>query len=184
MGRVPPTFVQYLTVARSKARRGVFLAIEEATACYEWTERRIAAIRSRTRKESQKLQDAFREKETYLNKLLTDSQEPALLMNDSRRLLAVNPAGLRLFGISDKNIKNFTLDAFIPWKQISWFKRHGPPFLRGRERWGKCQITRLDGSVRTAEFTFQSNFVPGRHLSKFHECYSPPQLPLPLDAEE
>jgi PAS domain-containing protein len=178
------SFEDYLSVARSKARRGLFIAIDQAGACYEWTQKKLAAVRSRTRKESQRIQDAFREKETYLNKLLTDSQEPVVVMNDSRRLLAVNPAGLRLFGISERNVRNFTLDAFLPWRQIPWFELHGLPFLRGRERCGKCQITRLDGSVKTAEFMFQANFIPGRHLSKFHECYRPSQLPPQLDPEE
>lgn len=184
MERLHFTFDDYLATAKSKANRGLFMAIEQASACFQWSQERLAAIQSRTRQESLRLQEAFREKETYLNKLLADSQEPVVVMNDSRRLLAVNPAGLRLFGISDKHVRDFTLDAFLPWGQIPWFKRSGPPFLRGRERSGKCQITRLDGSVRIAEFMFQANFVPGRHLSKFHECCRPPKIPPPLDLPE
>jgi PAS domain-containing protein len=135
-------------------------------------------------KEHHRLQEAFREKETYLAKLLSDSQEPVVVMNDSRRLLAANQAALSLFGISDKHRRDFTLDAFLPWGQIPWFERSGPPFLRGRERCGECQIRRLDGSVRIAEIMFHANFVPGRHLSKFHERCRLPNLHPPLDLPE
>lgn len=156
------------------------MAVEQASACFQWTQKKLAAIRSRTMKEHQRLHDAFREKESSLAKLLADSAEPIVVMNDSRRLLAVNQAALRLFGISDKHVRDFTLDAFLPWGQIPWFERSGPPLIRGRERCGKCQIRRLDGSVRIADFMYQANFVPGRHLSKFHECLRPPRLPMDI----
>jgi PAS domain S-box-containing protein len=132
-------------------------------------QRAVVAIGSRAKKEHQRLQGALREKENHLTKLLADSPESIIVMNDSHRFLAVNQAALMLFGISDKNVTNFTLDAFLRLSQIPCFERSGPPFVRGKERWGECQIRRLDGSVRIVEFTFQANFVPGRHLSKFRE---------------
>lgn len=169
MERIPDNFEEYLSVAKSRAKLGLFFAVEPS-ACVEWAQKGFAAVVTSTKKAHQRLQEAFRKKETRLSKLLADSQEPVVVMNDSRQLLAVNPAGLRLFGISATHVHDFTLDAFLPGGQIPWFQRHGPPLIRGRERCGKCRITRLDGSVRIAEFMFQANFAPGRHLSKFHEC--------------
>lgn len=129
----------------------------------------IVAAKSRARQEHRRLLNALLERENHLTNLLADSLVAIVVMNDSHSFLAANQVALTLFGISDKNIGNFTIDAFLPWNQIPWFERSGPPLIRGRERWGECQIRRLDGSSKKVEFTFQANFVPGRHLSKFRE---------------
>ena len=120
-------------------------------------------------KKHQELHEAVRERENRLVGLLTSSFDAIVLTNDEHRILAANPPALALFGISQKNIGKFTIDAFLPIERIRDFERSGPPFLRGKERGGECQIRRLDGRQRVAEFSFQANFVPGRHLVKFHD---------------
>lgn len=168
MERLPFIAEEWIT-AKSKLRAGVLVAIEEASACFKETERIVAAVKARVRLEHRRLQGALRERENHLTGLLADSLVAIVVMNDSHRFLLANQAALELFGISGKNINNFTIDAFLPWSQVPWFERSGPPLIRGRERWGECHIRRLDGSSKKVEFTFQANFVPGRHLSKFRE---------------
>jgi hypothetical protein len=63
----------------------------------------------------------------------------------------------------------FTIDAFLPHKQILDFDGKGSPFIKREERHGKCRIRRLDGSLRIAEYAFVPNFTPRRHLSRFHD---------------
>jgi hypothetical protein len=54
-------------------------------------------------------------------------------------------------------------------KQILEFDGNGPPFMKRRERRGKCRIRRLDGSSRIVEYTLTINYTPHRHLSRFHD---------------
>jgi PAS domain S-box-containing protein len=127
----------------------------------------VVRTRSRVVRDQKMLQKARRAREYSLQRLLADSLDAVVVINDERQFMTANSAALALFGISAKNIVNFTIDAFLPGPNMSNFERTGPPFLRGKERRGKCEIRRLDGSRRIAEFSFQANFVPGRHLSRF-----------------
>jgi len=120
-------------------------------------------------RERRMLREAILKRRNRLQTLLTDSSDAIVVMNDDRCLLAANPLAVALFGVSEKNISKFSIDAFLPVSQISNFKRRGVPFLRGKELRGKCEIRRLDGCLRVAEFSFQPNFVPGRHLSRFRD---------------
>jgi len=109
------------------------------------------------------------ERENYLSGLLTDSSEPVVVTDDAHRLLAANLAALTLFGISPKNLGNFTIDAFLRHDQVHYFEREGPAFVQGPERLGKCQISPLQGKPKVVAFSFQANFILGRHLSRFHD---------------
>jgi PAS domain-containing protein len=108
------------------------------------------------------------ERENYLSRLLTDSSEPVVVTDDAHRLLAANPAALTLFGISQKNLNNFSIDAFLRHDQVHCFEREGPPSKRAA-RLGKCQIRPLNGKPKVVAFSFQEHFLLGRHLSKFHD---------------
>jgi PAS domain S-box-containing protein len=123
-----------------------------------------------------RLQETLREKEHYLAQLLADSAEPTIVTDDSHRVLAANPAALALFGVSMANVRKFTIDAFLPYSQVHCFERTGPPFVRGAEKLGECVIRRLDGRSKVVEYTFQANFVLGRHLARFHDSSFQEQL--------
>jgi len=109
------------------------------------------------------------EREHYLWGLLKDSSEPIVVTDDEHRLLAANPPALTLFGISETNLNNFSIDAFLRPDQVRCFEREGPPFKRV-ERLGECQIRPLNGKPKVVAFSFQENFLLGRHLSKFHDA--------------
>ena len=120
-------------------------------------------------REPRLLREAILKRRSRLQKLLAGSSDAIVVMNDERCLLAANPPAIALFGVSQKNISKFSIDAFLPVSQISNFKPRGVPFLRGKELRGKCEIRRLDGCLRVAQFSFQPNFVPGRHLFRFRD---------------
>jgi PAS domain-containing protein len=134
-------------------------------------------MHSRAATERMRLREALSQRANLLQRLLADPADAVVLTNDDRRLVVANPQALTLFGVSGKNMREFAIDAFVPDACRSDFDRTGPPFLRGRERLGECEIRRLDGRMRTVEFIFQSNFVPGRHLSIFHEIRPPQKGP-------
>jgi PAS domain-containing protein len=123
----------------------------------------------RVRNRRWRLQEGLREREKYLSRLLADSSEPMVVMDDAHRLLAANPAALVLFGISETNLSKFTIDAFVRNDQVHCFESDGRPFKRV-ERSGRCQIRPLKGKPKVVEFSFQANVLLGRHLSTFRDA--------------
>jgi PAS domain-containing protein len=101
--------------------------------------------------------------------LLDDSRDPAIVTDDCHRVLAANRAALALFGVSRANIREFAIDAFVPACQVGYIEHNGPPYIKNSERFGECVIRALDGRSKVVEYSFQANFVLGRHLSQFHD---------------
>jgi len=110
---------------------------------------------------------ARRTKEDDLRKLLLENFDYAIVVtNDDRRLVYANPKALDLFGVSELNMRKFTIDTFLSHCQIlelrlKWF------VIRRDERYGKCKISRLDGSLRVAQYILVANVIPRRYLYIF-----------------
>ena len=151
-------------------RCSLFLAFEELA---ERLRQRllitIAKVRFVVIEKHRALQEALYERENRLLKLLATSFDAIVVIDGDHSILDANQRALTLLGISRKNIDKFTIDAFLPDDRVSNFLRSGPPYLRGRERGGECQIKRLDGGWRVTEFSFQANVIPGRHLCRFRD---------------
>jgi len=121
---------------------------------------------------TRRLQETRRARENDLRELLASSLDAIVVTNVDRRFVAANPKALHLFGVSEANIRQFTIDAFL-LGQIRYFDGNGLPFISREEKQGECQIRRLDGSLRLTQFIFVANFVPFRHLFRFRnvrEC--------------
>jgi PAS domain S-box-containing protein len=115
-------------------------------------------------------------KEDDLRKLLLENLDYAIaLTNGDRRLVYANPKALDLFGVSELNIRNFTIDTFLSHCQIHELRRKW--FLIGQnERYGKCQIRRLDGSSRVAEYVLVDDVIRRQHLYRFLDVALPPGI--------
>jgi PAS domain-containing protein len=119
---------------------------------------------------------ARRTKEDDLRKFLLENFHYAIVVtNDDRRLVYANPKALDLFGVSELNMRKFAIDAFLSHCQIlelrrKWF------LIRRNERYGKCKISRLDGSLRVAEYVFVANIIPRLHLYRFLNVAPPPGI--------
>jgi PAS domain S-box-containing protein len=120
-----------------------------------------------------RLQEALREREDDLRDLLANSLDPIVVTDVALRFVAANPKGQELFGVSEKNMRMFNVDAFIRIGQMSYFDANGSPFVGRTERHGQCTIKRLDGSLRVAEYIFVANCVPYRHLCRFDNVITP-----------
>jgi PAS domain-containing protein len=121
---------------------------------------------------TRRLHEARRARENDLRELLASSLDAIVVTNVDRRFVAANPKALQLFGVSEANIRQFTMDAFL-LGQIRYLDGDGLPFISREEKQGECQIRRLDGGLRLTEFIFVGNFVPFRHLFRFRnvrEC--------------
>lgn len=122
-----------------------------------------------------------RRKEDDLRKLLRETFDYAIVVtNGDRRLVYANPKALDLFGVSELNVRKFSIDTFLSHCHIlelrrKWF------LIRRDERYGKCKISRLDGSLRVAEYVLVANIIPRLHLYGFMNVAPPTgisQLPF------
>jgi PAS domain S-box-containing protein len=153
----------------TKFRSELFIALEQVTVHLQRAQNTLMRLGRSVADKPRRLQEALHERENGLRKLLASSLDAIVLTNGDRRFVAANPKALDLFGISETNMRKFTIDAFLSNGQILDFDGNGPPFIRRVERHGKCKIRRLDGSLRVAEYIFVANFVPLRHLSRFRD---------------
>jgi PAS domain-containing protein len=113
------------------------------------------------------LQEARRARENDLRDMLASSVDAVVVTNVDRRFIAANPIALHLFGVSETNITQFTIDAFLLEGEILHLDGNGLPFISREETQGECKIRRLTGNLRIADYIFVANFVPFRHLFIF-----------------
>jgi PAS domain S-box-containing protein len=108
-------------------------------------------------------------RENGLQLLLTISPDPVVVIDGEHRFVDANTKALDLFGISKTNLVKFTIDTFLSYKAIAKCDRYRSAFVRRPEKHGKCEIRRLDGSLRPAEYIYIPNFVRFRHLFRFRD---------------
>jgi PAS domain S-box-containing protein len=140
---------------------------KKLTAYLRQSQKALVGLGSNAFEKPGKLRKALRTKENNLRKLLASSLDPIVVMDVGRRLVAANPKALDLFGVSEANLKKFTIDAFLTANEVPYFNGNGSPFKGRAEKHGECNIRRLDGSSRVAEYVFVANFVPYQHLCRF-----------------
>jgi len=179
MERVHLNFGEWVTTFGAKATDRLFAVLDEAAGAVRSTRAVIVSLSQRAKTGHLRLQEALKERESRLAKLLSDSPEPVVVTDDAHRVVDANPAGLALFGVSKANIGQFTIDAFLTSNQTHFFERVGPPFIKGTTRLGECQIRRLDGKLQIVNFSFQPNFILGRHVSRFQEVKCTPRMDDP-----
>src|SRR5215475_14544706 len=110
-----------------------------------------------------RLQEVLRVRENALRMSLASSLDAIVVINGRRHFVDANPKALDLFGISQTNMGKFTIDAFLSRGQIPKFDGNSSLFLKREAKRGKCEIRRLDGSLRVADCIYIANFVPFRH---------------------
>ena len=106
-------------------------------------------------------------RENDLRNLLESSQDAIVVTDDNRRLLAANTRALELFGISESNMGNFAVDAFLTDVEPPDSDWNASSFESREVRLNQCKVRRLDGSLRVAECQFVEGVVPRRHVYKF-----------------
>jgi len=127
----------------------------------------FAGVRRSIAEKPRILQETLRARENDLSKLLESSLDAIVVMNMELRFVAANPKALDVFGISEKNMGMFSMEAFLPRGQILCVDENRTPLISRKEWNDQCTVRRLDGSLRVAEFISLTNYVPFRHLSMF-----------------
>jgi len=160
-----------MDAARLKSE--LFIAFEEATT---FTRRALNMFRARAPHDREISRD------NGLQLLLTSSPDPIVVIDGKHRFVHANTKALDLFGISKTNLLKFTIDTFISYKAIAKCDRYRSAFVKRPEKHGKCEIRRLDGSLRPTEYIYIPNFVRFRHLFRFRNV--DPQVASPLLPDE
>ena len=106
-------------------------------------------------------------KENDLRNLLGSSPDAIVVTDLNRRMVVANAQALELFGISESNMGNFAVDAFLAGVEPQDFNGNGSSSESREVRLNQCKIRRLDGSLRVAECQLVEGVVPHRHLYKF-----------------
>jgi PAS domain-containing protein len=146
----------------------LFVALKPLTVHLHAVQNTFGRLRTSVADEPRRLQEAIRARESDLPRLLESSPDAIVLLNTHLRFVASNPKASDVFGISQKNMKMFAMDAFLPRGQIvPGFDDKSALFITRKEWHGECQIRRLDGSLRVAEFIFVANYLPFLHLCMF-----------------
>jgi len=151
----------------TKCKSQLFARWEKLAVHLRQSQKALVGLGSNVFEKPRRLQKALRAKENNLRKLLASSLDPIVVMDAGRRIVAANPKALDLFGVSETNLKKFTIDAFLSGSEVLCFNGNGSPFKGRAEKHGECKIRRLDGSARVAEYVFVANFARYQHLCRF-----------------
>jgi PAS domain S-box-containing protein len=152
----------------SKFRSQLSVALEPVIVHLRAAQNALGRLRTNVVNKPRRLDDAIRAREKDLPRLLESSPDAIVLVNPGLRFVAANRKALDLFGISAKNMEMFAMDAFLPRGQIFPARdEKTAPFITRKQWHGECQIRRLDGSLRVAEFIFLANYLPFLHLCMF-----------------
>jgi PAS domain-containing protein len=157
----------------TKFRSHLWVALEQLSLHLQEARSTLTQLGGTVVDKPRRFQDTFRAREGEVRELLASSVDAMAVTKSDRRFVVANPAALDLFKVSDVNMSNFTMDAFLSDPRIPAVHRNVSPFVRREERHGKCEIRRLDGSSRVVECLFVPNFVPGRHLYRFLNVMPP-----------
>ncbi len=119
--------------------------------------------------ERMKAELALRDSDNQLRALFDNSLDAIIVTDNERRIVDANPSARALFGLSNEPLGEFTFDDFVPVDRKADLERDWEIFLQEGEQQGECELRRLDGSPRIAEFSSKANFLPGRHLSSLRD---------------
>jgi PAS domain S-box-containing protein len=159
----------------SIALEQLFVALKEMTVHLHRAQKTLTRLGRSDIDEPRRLQ-ARRTKEDDLQKLLLENLDYAVVLtNGDRRLVYANPKALDLFGVSESNVRKFSIDTFLSHCHILELRRKWFLIRRG-ERYGKCEISRLDGSLRVAEYILVADVIPRLHLYRFVNVAPPPGI--------
>jgi len=151
----------------TKYRSQVSAALDHMTVFLRQEQTKLMKLGRTVAEKPRKLREALRARENDLRDLLESSLDPIVVTDVGCRFVAANQRGLDLFGVSETNMRMFNIDAFVSVGQMSYLDGNDTPSIRQTERHGQCNIKRLDGGLRVAEYFFVAHFVPHRHLYRF-----------------
>jgi len=125
--------------------------------------------------------------------VFTRTSNPVLLIDEQRRIVAVNDAALALFGGARTSLIGASIDKIVKPEGRPAAAREWQEFLQSGEYSGKRTLVRADGSEVRIEFAARLERIGGRRLATYvamveQEASSPPSVEgfgeLPLTNRE
>jgi PAS domain-containing protein len=151
----------------TKYRSQLFAASEQAMVYLRQAQNTLTELGRTVADKPRRLQEALRARENDLRDLLVNSLDPIIVTDVGWRFVAANLQGLDLFGVSETNMRRFTIDIFLSQDQTPYIAGHGSSFIRREKRHGECKIRRLDGSLRVADYVLLAHFLPNWYVCRF-----------------
>ncbi len=150
----------------AKFKSQVFIALKRGTVHLQRAQKTLTKLGRSVIDIPRRLQEARRTGENDMRTFLDNSIDAMVVTNSDHCLVSANPKALDLFGVSELNMRKFTIDTFLSQCQIlelrrKWFG------IRRNESHGKCKIRRMDGSLRVAEYILVADLIPNRCLYRF-----------------
>jgi PAS domain S-box-containing protein len=162
----------------SKFSERFFTRLQQAKVLLRRALETLTTVARSVAQKPRRLREAFRGRENKLRTLLATSFDAIVVTNDRHRFVNANSRALELFGISERNITMFTMDAFFRHRQSAKFDHNDALVVNRKERHGECEIKRLDGSFLRAEYSFVGNVLPHRNLYRFREAAQRRLMPI------
>ena len=154
------------------------MASEKGTARLRQVQKRLSGLGRNIVDKRRRKRQELGARESQMHDLLAKSLDAVVVISGDHRFVTANRRALDLFGVSERNLSKFNIDAFLCRGQITDLQGDGVFFKGRQERHGKCTIRRLDGSLRVAEVAFVADFLP-LHLYRFYDLCMP-QWPTPI----
>ena len=164
------SFLDAMVVANSKVvefRSQLVAALEPVKVSLRLRQATLTKLAGSVVDRRRALQQAVLTKENDLRKLLVSSLDAIVITDVDGRFISANSHALNLFGVSETNMRRFTIDIFLSQDQTPYIAGHGSSFIRREKRHGECKIRRLDGSLRVADYVLLAHFLPNWYVCRF-----------------
>jgi PAS domain-containing protein len=158
-----------IVVMQDKTRKSAsrfLVGSEQLAAPLRRIKNRFAGVKRSIAERPGKLEETLHSSDDVLPRLLESASDAMVVMNKELRFIGANAKALDVFGISEKNMKMFSMDAFLRSQILPYDENCGPSTSQ-KEWHGECKIQRLDGSLRVVDFIFVPNYVPLLHVCVF-----------------
>jgi PAS domain S-box-containing protein len=156
----------------ARFRLPLFIALKKVTVHFQRAQKTLTRLGRSVIDRPRRLREARRTSENDLRRLLANSLDAIVVTDGHHRVVSANSKALDLFGVSELNMRKFTTDTFLSHFQKLELRRKWYA-IRRDERYGKCEIRRLDGSLRVAEYIFVANFIARQDLYSFQNVAPP-----------
>jgi len=168
--KLSASFLDAMVVANTKVvefRSQLVAALEPVRVPLRLAQETLTKLAGSVVDRRRTLQDAVLTRENDLRKLLVSPLDAIVITDIDGRFITANSQALNLFGVSETNMRRFTIDIFLSQDQTPYIAGHSSPFIGREKRHGECRVRRLDGSLRVADYVLLPHFLRNWYVCRF-----------------
>ncbi|NLI81210.1 MAG: PAS domain S-box protein [Deltaproteobacteria bacterium] len=133
-------------------------------------------------KSTEEVLQTLADSERKFHAVFDSSLDAIVIMDDSAKLLDVNPAACALLGLPKEEIVGRHPTDFLD--PVFDFGAAWDALQQQHWRKGEAAIRRIDGSVKQIEYASTANFLPGKHLSVLRDITERRRIQRELEKSE